>query len=81
LEVFGNYWCYPGWQSLTDQLDWETMNLPAGHSEVLHVIDPFNMPPVSTAGPLYFYAAMFNQGQLDLSNLVSNIASWEFFLQ
>jgi len=81
LDVYGNYWCYPGWRSLTDQLDWETLNLPAGHTEVYHLIDVFNMPPVSAAGPLYFYAAMFNEGQLDLSNLVSNVARWEFFLE
>jgi hypothetical protein len=80
LDVFGYYWCYPGWLSLTEQLDWETLNLPAGESGLYHVIDPFTMPPVGAAGPFYFYAVMFNQGYLDISQIVSNVATWEFYL-
>jgi len=38
------------------------------------------MPPVSPAGPLYFYAAMFEPGTLSLETLVSNGAVYEFWL-
>ena len=52
----------------------------AGDSS-LSLIPGFQMPPVSPAGPLYFYGAMFEPGTLSLETLVSNGSVWEFSLE
>ena len=66
---------------VTEGLDSSTFTLAAGLNEVWPIIEPFQMPPVSPTGPLYFYAAMFEPGTLSLDTLVSNGAAYEFYLQ
>ena len=81
LDVFGQYWSYPGWQPLSSGLDHLRWMVPQGHSDTLNLIPEFTMPPVVPAGPFYFYAAMFEAGALDLEHLVSNGAVFEFRLE
>ena len=79
LEVSGSYWCYPSWAPLATGLDYSPVTVAEG-LDALHLIPGFVVPPVSPAGPLYFYAAMFEPGTLSLDTLVSNGAVWEFRL-
>ena len=79
LDVFGAYWCYPSWQPLDAGIDYQTITVPGG-SSTLTLIPDFTMPAVSSIGPLYFYAAMFEPGTLSLDTLVSNGAVWGFSL-
>ena len=81
LEVFGSYWSYPSWLPVAEGLDHEDMTIPANYQGVHNLIPGFNMPPVSPAGPLYFYAAMFDDGELSLDHLASNGAVFEFSLE
>jgi hypothetical protein len=79
LEVADNYWSYPGWQSIEQGIGREAVALEEGLG-VFRLIETFAMPPVSPAGPLYFYAGLFEPGTLSLDTLVSNGAVWEFWL-
>jgi hypothetical protein len=81
LDVFGRFFAYPSWQEITSGLDWERMELPAGMEDTLSIIPEFTMPPVPPAGPLFFYAAMFEAGLLDLEHLASNGSVWAFSLE
>jgi hypothetical protein len=81
LDVYSNYWCYPSWAPLTAGLDWSPMTVTEGMSDVLELIPQFTMPQVSPAGPLYFYAAMFERDHLDLEHLVSTGAVATFYLE
>jgi hypothetical protein len=77
LDVEGEYWSYPGWQPLDVGLDHAEVTIPSGDAS-LPLIPEFTMPAVSPYGPLYFYAAMFEPGFLDLEHLVSNGAIYQF---
>jgi len=81
LDVLGEYFAYPSWQAITQGLDSSTMSIPGGYTETITLIPSFTMPAVPTVESLYFYAAMFEQGMLDLDHLASNADSWEFSLQ
>ena len=81
LDVFGAYWSYPSWVPLNDGLDYATTTVEAGLDAEWEIIPAFIMPAVSPAGPLYFYAAMFAVGELDLDHLVSNGAVYTFYLE
>ena len=80
LDVFADYWSYPGWAHISQGLNFEPMTVPMGQM-TLEIIPLFTMPPVSPAGPLYFCAAMFEPGTLSLETMVSNGAIYEFRLQ
>ncbi len=78
LEVFGEYWCYPSWISLAENIDCKTISVRAGSQDLLNIIPEFAMPNVGATGPLYFYAALFNEGTLSVDSLVSNVSAQEF---
>jgi hypothetical protein len=80
LDVYGDFWSYPSWQHISKGLDYEQMAVPIGEVTI-PLIPEFTMPPVSPAGALYFYAAMFEPGTLSLETLVSNGSLWEFYLE
>jgi len=80
LDVLGDYWFYPSWINLSQGLDYYSFTVDAGANEVLELIPEFQMPTVSFFGPLYFYAAMFEEAQLDLDHLASNGSAIEFYL-
>ncbi|MBN2054561.1 CapA family protein [bacterium] len=80
LEVFGTYFSFPSWLPMEEGLDHLAVFLPAHGQEILPVIDEFTMPPVTDAGPFFFYAAMFESGQLDVPYMESNLAMLEFWL-
>jgi predicted outer membrane repeat protein len=77
LDVFGSYFSYPSWRPLAEGLDHGTLTVTSG-STTEGLIPSFTMPAVPPAGPFYFYAALFEQGQLGLDYLVSNGAAWDF---
>ena len=79
LDVYGDYWSYPSWQPLDPGLDHSTVSVTHGESE-LTLIEAFTMPAVSPAGPLYFYAALFEVDTLALETLISNGAACTFWL-
>jgi len=81
MEVYGQYWCYPSWISLTEGIDYADFSISAGQNSALTVIPGFAMPAVSPAGPFYFYAAMFEDGTLSADTLISNVAVSEFSLE
>ena len=72
LHVLGQYWSYPSWQSLDAGLDHADVLVPANSQDVLHLIPEFSVPPVAIPETIYFYAAMFEDGWLDLDHLASN---------
>ena len=81
LAVGEEYWCYPSWMHYEQGLDCEPLTIEEGFSGTMNLIPEFTMPEVSPAGPIYFYAAFFEQGCLDLLCLASNGASKEFHLR
>ena len=80
LQVLDDFWCYPSWQNISQGLDQEALTVGAGMDEDRGLIPQFSMPAVSSFGPLYFYAAMFEPGTVSLETLVSNGAAYEFYL-
>jgi hypothetical protein len=80
LDASGDYWSYPSWRPLVEGLDCQNAEVAAGASEIWPLIPPFTMPEVPDYGPLYFYAAMFEEGMLELDRLASNGDSVEFWL-
>jgi hypothetical protein len=80
LDIYGDFWSYPSWQHISLGLDYEEVDVPPGTSS-LNLIPEFTLPPVPPAGPLYFYAAMFEPETLSLDTLVSNGAVFEFHLE
>jgi len=81
LEVFGQYWCYPSWISLDESIDYKTLSIKAGSRDIIDLIPEFIMPMVGEAGPMFFYAALFNEGSLSVDTLISNVSSAEFSLR
>ncbi len=68
------FW-YPGW---TQNIDWTTQGLPGGSDQTLDILD-FTWP--TGAGSfccVEFYAAMFNQGFLDVEHLIGEIGYVQF---
>lgn len=55
------------------------MTIAAGEEDTITIIPAFEMPPVDPFGPMYFYAAMFSAGQLDIDALVTNVDIAEFY--
>jgi hypothetical protein len=80
LDVSGNYYAYPGWSDIAGGLEHQDLTITAASSDEMVLISPFTMPPVPAFGPLFFYAAMFDDGFLDLDHLASNGSAWEFHL-
>ena len=80
LDVFGSLYAYPSWSPISGGLDYQTVEVASGAGQ-LPIIPEFIMPPTGPLGPLYFYAAMFYEGYLDLGHLASNGDSWTFSLQ
>ena len=78
LDVFGEYWSYPSWRPLAEGLDHDDFLVPGDYQGDRSILPGFDMPTISPAGPLYFYAAMFADGQLDEASLISNASIWEF---
>jgi hypothetical protein len=75
LEVYGKYWCAPSFISIDTSIDYYTLNIAPGRMEI-GVIPEFIWPDVEgAASGLHFYAAITNP---QISELVSNIAEWEF---
>ncbi|MBN2056443.1 hypothetical protein JW905_16080 [bacterium] len=73
LEVFGEFWFYPGW---TNALDHFTASLADLASGTYTILAPFPLPdPLDAGGPFYFHAAAFEPGTLDIGTLISNIES------
>jgi hypothetical protein len=66
---------------LDQGIDYQALTITQGEEVTKEIIPEFTMPAVSAAGPLHFYAAMFQHGYLDLDHLVSNGAVWEFSLE
>ncbi len=81
LNVFGDYFCYPSWQNINLGLDHDDMFVPADYQGTLELIEEFAMPPVDPVGPLFFHAAMFQDGQLTLETLAADPDSFEFYLE
>lgn len=81
LDVFGAYFCYPTWADIEAGLQYDDMYVPGYYEDVLEIIAPFTMPPVDPVGPLFFHAAMFNDGHLTIEEMASNLDSWEFWLE
>ncbi|HPQ39933.1 MAG TPA: endo alpha-1,4 polygalactosaminidase [bacterium] len=79
LEVYGMYFSYPSWTEITHGLGGCEITVPTGTSSRA-IIPSFAMPPVSPAGPLYFYGLMFDPGTLDVDHMASNCAVAEFYL-
>lgn len=81
FDVFGQFWSYPGWKPLEQGLGFEAVALAAGADETRMLIPSFPMPAVSPAGPLYFYAAVFDPGTLSAETLAGNVSAFEFYLE
>lgn len=79
LDVYGDFFCYPAWQSINDGLPFERMTIAEGEEDVITVLPAFVMPAVSPMGPFYFYAAMFSAGELSVDSLVSGVGIAEFY--
>lgn len=79
LQVFDEFFSYPTWPNLNTDLTYETMTIAAGEEDTITIIPAFEMPPVDPFGPMYFYAAMFSAGQLDIDALVTNVDIAEFY--
>jgi hypothetical protein len=66
LDVYGNFWCWPSWQTLDTGIDKKTISVDAEssyHEEVLE----FDWPSgVGSADQLFFYGAIFAPGTFDL---------------
>jgi hypothetical protein len=79
LAVGGSFWAYPSWQEIGQGLDYETWTITAGEDSSNALIPQFDLPEnLPAGGPFHFYAAMFEEGYLDLDHLASNGAVWEF---
>ena len=79
LDIYGAYWSYPSWQPLDVGLVFAKVTVANGDTS-LTLIPEFTLPAVSPYGPLYFYAAMFEPGTLSPDTLVSNGATYGFYL-
>ncbi len=80
LDVFGEYWCYPSWCPIEQGLDHETMVIHPGERRK-RLIEEFVMPAVSPLNPLYFYAALFEEGELGPEALIGHGAVYYFRIQ
>jgi FG-GAP-like repeat len=78
LGVFGEYWCYPSWISLANDIDFETIDVSAGSLNLINIIPDVILPDIGPVGPLYFYSAAFLEGSLSADSLISNVSSVEF---
>ena len=81
LAVGSEYWSYPTWAHISEGLGHETLTVEAASDTTMSLIPEFTMPEVSPFGPIFFYAAMFEEGFLDLDYLASNGAVFEFSLE
>jgi hypothetical protein len=81
FDVFGTYFAYPSWSEVQNVIDYDTIEVGERTGETLTLIPEFTMPAVPPAGPLYFFAALFEQGTLDLEHLASNGVTWSFSLE
>ncbi len=79
LQVFDEFFSYPTWPNLNSDLTYETMTIAAGQEGTVSIIPAFEVPPISPFGPIYFYAAMFSAGHLDIDSLVTNVDIAEFY--
>jgi hypothetical protein len=75
LDLYGGYWCYPGWQPLDQGLDYSLRTFPAGTTGI-EVIAPFPWPSGSgAASGIRFYSALTDPG---ITYVVGTIGVWEF---
>ncbi|MBN2055569.1 hypothetical protein JW905_11640 [bacterium] len=81
LDVFGSYFAYPSWNAIDLGLDHGDLFIPGAYQDTIEVLDPFTMPPVDPVGPLFFHAAMFEDGELTIDTMISNLSTWEFSLR
>ena len=79
LDVFGQYFCFPGWQSIDNGLTKERTFIPGEEQGTIGIMPEFTVPPVSPIGPLYFYGCMFSAGELSIEAMLSNLAMAEFY--
>jgi len=80
LDVLGDFWSYPSWVNVGQGLDFQNHVVAAGADETWPIIPEFTMPQVASFGPIFFYAAMFEEGTLSLDTLASNGSVYEFYL-
>ena len=68
LEVYGGYWCYPGWTNLQDQLDFRAnISVDPGYYRYQEAVLQFTWPEgVGTAMGLNFLGAAFDAGTYNL---------------
>jgi len=81
LDVYGEFFVYPTWQSIDEGLPFDTSFIPGEEQGLFTIFAEFFMPAVSPSGPFYFYGAMFESGELTVETLLSNVAIAEFSLR
>ncbi len=80
MDVFGEIWCFPGWEHISEGLTRSRLTLQGGQTSVITILPEFIFPECSYTGPLFFYAAIFAPDDLSASSLLSNVAASEFFI-
>ncbi len=75
LDVYGNYWCYPGWKNLETGVDFKpnltvSPGIHSFHEDVLRFFWPEN---AGAADGLKFYGALFISGTFELIGNIETI--------
>ncbi len=77
LGVYGNYWCWPSWQPVTEGLDYRNMTVGAGQSVHEDALK-FDWPAgVGSAEGLAFYGCPFEPGTWTMIGDVQ-VITWSY---
>jgi len=79
LDVYGSFWCYPGWTNINDQLDFKSnINVAPGYYRYHETVLRFTWPDnAGSAMGLKFYGAAFDAGSFNLIGDL-NMIDWGF---
>ncbi len=77
LDVFGEYWFWNDWKQ---EPDYGRVDLPAGASVTITIIDPFQWPDTGSdeLDGIVFWSGMTDQDLSEILGGIEGIGSWEF---
>lgn len=74
LSIGSDFWFYPNWVHYPPNIDWDTIDVPAGSAMPRSILPEFPWPDGAGA----FDGAMFFGALIDNGNLISNLADVTF---